>query len=375
MAPSSPLLMEVELTEPRAELLQLIEPAANSASVDAEETVDEYGDDDDDDDDDQLGEYVIADLKIALYDARFAIPLTIAMSLVAAYYLLVSPYRQTSPAFDTSAVEAIGLLRPVLSEVEQLSIRKITSGAETHFWLPLPSNDIVTLKYHRSATNDGVHQPPSFFYEGVLFGITTENSHNLMYTGQSKSDLKDLRDEFGNMFPQPTAILDRTSTYNETAWYESGYAVYFSFDDLRKKGKLSSDHQQPWKRVLDDVLVVARKFKQSYITLWYPSTYGFSDEGSNPHKFKSLIQQVVPTRTGLGSVKSKAVVWMAKVNHSTPVRKDRLYRKAWTYDDHWSAYLYRDEDRARERKKLEELLEYHKNVTVVDELLKQNWDF
>lgn len=41
-----------------------------------------------------------------------------------------------------------------------------------------------------------------------------------------------------------------------------GLAVHFSYSDLEKQGKLSSDVLQPWKRVLEDVLILARQFKQ-----------------------------------------------------------------------------------------------------------------
>jgi hypothetical protein len=102
--------------------------------------------------------------------------------------------------------------------------------------------------------------------------------------------------------------------------------VYFSYKDLEAQGMLSSDVLQPWKRVLDPVLWTARKFKQVYITVWYPHQFG--EQASDPadgdqypkrkYKHSNIIQTVIPTRTGLDGLKSTAAVWLMERN-STPV--------------------------------------------------------
>ena len=51
-------------------------------------------------------------------------------------------------------------------------------------------------------------------------------------------------------------------------------AIYFAYTDLEKQGKLSSDKLMPYKRVLEDVLVIARNYKQVYIMAWYPHQFG-----------------------------------------------------------------------------------------------------
>jgi hypothetical protein len=168
-------------------------------------------------------------------------------------------------------------------------------------------------------------------------------------------------------------ILCRVAFHNRSDWYESGFAVYFSYADLRRQGKLSSDTRQPWKVVVEDVFAVARMFRQVYITVWYPNKFGENKElddslrainqplkndvdsprpakriedlhsslsgysssssrrdvksgrihpsADNPYLFTNIIQQVLPTRTGLSGIPSTTVVWLSSFNGSAPVRK------------------------------------------------------
>lgn len=54
-----------------------------------------------------------------------------------------------------------------------------TMYAETIFELPSnTNNDLVSLKFHTSASKYGHFQPPEIFYSGVMFAISSENSHN-----------------------------------------------------------------------------------------------------------------------------------------------------------------------------------------------------
>jgi hypothetical protein len=118
-----------------------------------------------------------------------------------------------------------------------------------------------------------------------------------------------------------SALICRAATYvNVTDVREEGFGVYFSYDDLEKQGKLSSDVNQPWKRVLESVLEIARKHKQVYVVAWYPSRFGNDLHVDRNDKYKhfSLIQEIVPTRTGLNGIKSKAAVWLTSVNETEP---------------------------------------------------------
>lgn len=53
-----------------------------------------------------------------------------------------------------------------------------TFYGETVFELPEPYYDTVALKFYTTASKHGHFQPPEIFYSGVIYGITSENSHN-----------------------------------------------------------------------------------------------------------------------------------------------------------------------------------------------------
>lgn len=129
----------------------------------------------------------------------------------------------------------------------------------------------------------------------------------------------------------------RSAICNQTDWIESGFAVYYSYRHLKEHGKLSSDSLLPWKRIVEEVLNVARKHSQTYITVWYPSTFGKSSDVYN-HMHQVIIQKIIPTRTGLNLMSSTVVVWLAKVNDTKPIVHPKTYRKPWTKEDHWTKY-------------------------------------
>jgi hypothetical protein len=72
----------------------------------------------------------------------------------------------------------------------------------------------------------------------------------------------DLQTQLETVKPKPNEILWRRTKYNVTGWTDDGLAVYYSYDYLDKEGKLSADVDQPFKRILDEIVVVAREFKQ-----------------------------------------------------------------------------------------------------------------
>lgn len=133
----------------------------------------------------------------------------------------------------------------------------------------------------------------------------------------------------------------RVAENNETSFSDRGFAVYFSLDDLKRQGMLSSDTHQPWKRTLEPVLQVARDHRQVYVTQWYPKKFGRQDVAAvanDPHKHETVIRQVIPTRTGLGNIKSTAAVWLMSTNFTKPMIPERAVKKEWTEDDHWTHY-------------------------------------
>ena len=240
--------------------------------------------------------------------------------------------------------------------------------AETSFVLPLPSYDTVKIRFHTSVSDHGNDPPPDIFFQGVTFGITSQNPYNLEYTGQMEFASEDLYADLLNMHPRPTSVMKRLASYNQTRWMESGYAVHFSYSDLLKSGKLSSDRRQPWKRVVDDIIEIARDYKQVYITVWYPHAFGQLEERhtsssrdisttavsgdssqttddnlpgirsvelddddedakqvpytkiikQRKHESSVILQEIIPTRTGLGAIQSSTVVWLSAVNGSAP---------------------------------------------------------
>ena len=124
-------------------------------------------------------------------------------------------------------------------------------------------------------------------------------------------------------------------------WQEQGLAVYFSYHDLLEQSKLSSDSEQPWKRVCDDVLWIARRYRQTYVTVWYPRTFGtVSDITSDidPQRLTNVIREIVPTRTGLNELRSTAVVWLSLPNDTQVFETPRMYKKEWTEEDHWTLH-------------------------------------
>jgi hypothetical protein len=141
---------------------------------------------------------------------------------------------------------------------------------------------------------------------------------------------------------------------------------------------LSSDRLAPFKRVKEEILIIARKFKQIYITIWYPSQFGMSDQPDDgdgdgsvnsekktrrtteeeetekrrqryshyepkekmKYKYTTIIQSVIPTRTGLNAVVSNAVVWLSAVNHTAPTLKQRIFRQVAYENENGTYYEY-----------------------------------
>lgn len=125
--------------------------------------------------------------------------------------------------------------------------------------------------------------------------------------------------------------------------------AYFSYEDLSSQGMLSSDALRPFKRIETIVLELARKYKQAYITVYYPHVFGhgqvqqvvaadglpeivsrYSNQRAQ-HRYTSIIREVIPTRTGLDGIKSTSVMWLSKVNHEEPHLSDEGYLASIVY--------------------------------------------
>jgi hypothetical protein len=69
-------------------------------------------------------------------------------------------------------------VRPVLNNEEINEIHTNLKGSETTFWLPHPVYDVVKLRHFEQVDEHGNFEPPDIFYDGVIFGLTSESSHN-----------------------------------------------------------------------------------------------------------------------------------------------------------------------------------------------------
>ena len=74
------------------------------------------------------------------------------------------------------------------------------------------------------------------------------------------------------------SVDGETCQWNVSGWRDDGFAAYFSYKDLKSQGKYSGEPLQPWKRVLEDVLVIARNYSQTFVTMWYPHKFAHDDE-------------------------------------------------------------------------------------------------
>ena len=370
---------EIAMTESTAKMRSLHSQSIDANKADIVNNEEEFVDNEDSDDDeldammedqelkdletmlspsqsDKMGLAIMNEVKAAAYEARYLGVFLAFLSLLLSYQIFIAPYPLMNN-LDRSLTASLdlGLMRPVLSDAEQRGLRENIMKGETSFRMLTINEEDIKIMFHQSANKHGVHQPPEMFYRGVMFGITDRNSHMLRYTGHKPHnesrgliEKQDLQTILANMQPKPTKVVYRQVQHNVTGWEEEGWGVYFAYDDLAAQGKLSSDKMRPWKRVLDDILVIARDHRQVYVTVWYPHEYGHpGDDAKDIKRFKkdsraftSILQQIVPTRTGLHGIISTVPVWMSAVNRASPKRRvlEEAVEKPWTDDDHWDHY-------------------------------------
>ena len=121
------------------------------------------------------------DLWSAIYDVRLSAPFVALLAFFLAYQLTIAPYRVTidSGVQTSTAIQDLKYIRPVLNGNQMATIQKTTLFAETSFVLPQPHADTIRVRFHQSVNKHGNHRLPAFFYDGVTFGISSENPHNL----------------------------------------------------------------------------------------------------------------------------------------------------------------------------------------------------
>ncbi len=289
----------------------------------------------------------VDDAKGVLCDAWYVGSIGMAIGFIIAVFITIAPYYFKlhwndfmNEAQHPKTIDDLRKIRPVLNKDEQLRVMKDTMYAETQFWMP--DYDRVKIRFHTKSDKEGTIAPPDMFYEGVTYGVTSYNSHDIefaSYTGDNAFD--ELGEALNKMKPSPTHILRRSAVNNATQWMEPGYAVHFNYDDLKKQGKLSSDPFQPWKRMEDNIVEIMRRFRQPIVFRWHPNRFGKVVK-NDKKKHVSIIQDVFSTHTGLDGVKSSCVVWMSAINSSLVQRHRDVISKPWTKDDHWSKWVIPD---------------------------------
>lgn len=123
-------------------------------------------------------------------------------------------------------------------------------------------------------------------------------------------------------------------------------------------GYLSSDPHAPWKRTLQPILKIARKYRQIYVTQWYPSKFGSQDPTilkGNKHLHETVVRQIIPTRTGLNNIKSTGAVWLWTTNGTVSMKEEMVIRKEWTKDDNWTHYPTKRQLQEAQEKEMKEL--------------------
>lgn len=172
-------------------------------------------------------------------------------------------------------------------------------------------------------------------------------------------------------------------------------AAYYSFSDLIRQDFLSlnlsdpgevgrllyhSDAaSRPWQGLVDQMVSLARRHKQPYITLWYPQHFGqlnitevpeteqileelsalvltspedepeeltlakkeeikaiqaskflrLNKVASRNFLYTTLVQEFLPTRTGMDALKDSSSVWLTKVNGVNSWKVDRTLQEEW----------------------------------------------
>lgn len=175
----------------------------------------------------------------------------------------------------------------MLSARKQYIVNENTLFGETT--LQLPNNDAISFKFDPSSDKYGSFQLPELFYQGVCFSIGLGNSHDVDYASTKQFTMGELFQRLSALTPRPMYIAPRVTERSGAIpvqepelftddWSESGFLVYYSYKQLDEQGLLSSQTPtQPWKRVSDALLEVAREFKQMYVTVYYANAFGPSD--------------------------------------------------------------------------------------------------
>ena len=157
----------------------------------------------------ELNATIWEDLFQSLYDVRMVAPFFALLGILLTYHLTIAPYRVHNYFEESTMLTDLSTIRPVLSSNTLMDIHNIAFRAETELMMPPPFSGTISYRFFQSVDKHGNFELPTMFYEGVLFGITAENSHSIKYSDAPDLSLKELFDDLVNMKPIPTYILLR----------------------------------------------------------------------------------------------------------------------------------------------------------------------
>ncbi|KAJ1400125.1 hypothetical protein B484DRAFT_244092 [Ochromonadaceae sp. CCMP2298] len=131
------------------------------------------------------------DLKLAVYDVRLSAPIIALLGMLLAYHITIAPYRHNIVGGGNTPMKDLNGIRPLLDSSTLLSIQQIMLRQENKLQLPVDldtgsfgglrtSGGTVSYRWVPTVNKFGTHELPDFFYEGVLFGISAQNSHDVM---------------------------------------------------------------------------------------------------------------------------------------------------------------------------------------------------
>mmetsp|Transcript_16311 Transcript_16311/g.30449 ORF Transcript_16311/g.30449 Transcript_16311/m.30449 type:complete len:215 (+) Transcript_16311:94-738(+) len=162
---------------------------------------------------------LLDDILASINDAKFIAPLASFLVILLGMYLAIEPFHPRAVRTPRLSHEEFKEIRPVLSVEEMANIYVSTFYAETHFKLPEPYYDNVALKFSTSVDRHGHHPPPELFYDGVVYGVSASNPHNIEFSAsrrrlQEEDLLADLRAQLEAMTPSPTAVFERCVSFS-----------------------------------------------------------------------------------------------------------------------------------------------------------------
>ncbi|CAM9239896.1 unnamed protein product, partial [Scytosiphon promiscuus] len=165
----------------------------------------------------------------------------------------------------------------------------------------------VILQGATIAPKEGHLRLPDQFYQGVHFGVSAWDSWGEQLADEENSRRNDaLRETLEGLSPKPTAVYP--ATFEGTV---EGFVVAFLAGALSRQKTHPSARERSdpvWAEAEGGILAAARRFQQLTVMKWHPKVWGPGHEvDENLHT--SVLQDVLPTRTGLRKLASTVAVY------------------------------------------------------------------